>query len=207
VDGVTRYPLSWPVGWKRTSSRVGSPFSVKRPGAGTTYPSRSLLSMSDGLARLTGELGRLHAARVVISTNVPIRNDGLPYASASMPKDPGIAVYFLLRGEHRVLACDRYHRLPDNMAAIAAHIEALRAIERYGVGTLDQAFAGYTALPQGANTWWTVLEVKPSATLEEVEAAHLRLARLYDPNKPDGNPIAMANINDARAAARKALRG
>jgi hypothetical protein len=31
----------------------------------------------------------------------------------------------------------------DNIAAIAAHIDAIRRQDRYGVGTLDQAFAGY----------------------------------------------------------------
>jgi hypothetical protein len=206
VDGVTRYPLSWPAGWKRSSIRVGSPFSTRRAGAGSTYPSKSLLTMSDGLERLTGELGRLGATSVVISTNVPVRNDGLPYASASLPKDPGVAVYFKLSKKDRCLACDRYHRLPDNMAAIAGHIEALRAIERYGVGTLDQAFAGYTALPPAADAWWLVFNLPQSATLDQVDARFRELARAAHPDA-GGNHNDMARLTAAREAARKALRG
>ena len=63
-----------------------------------------------------------------------------------MPDDPGVAVYFQLHDKERVLACDKWDTVADNIAAIAAHIDGIRRQDRYGVGTIDQAFAGYSAL-------------------------------------------------------------
>lgn len=190
---ATRYPLSWPVGWQRAAFRMSSRF-----GGG-----RGPLTIGAGLQRLRGELGRLGASHVIISTNLPLRQDGLPYASASMPKDPGVAVYFKLKGKDRCLACDRYHRLPDNLAALAAHINAIRAIERYGVGTIEQAFAGYVGLPAkgettGDKAWYIVLDVDPdTATEAGVRDAHRELAKRYHPDKPGGSHEQMLALNKA----------
>ena len=44
----------------------------------------------------------------------------------------------------------------DNIAALAAHIRAIRSVENYGVGTLEQAFRGYQSLEdftQGVPCW------------------------------------------------------
>src|SRR3954465_14120648 len=84
-----RYPLSWPAGWKRTESHRRRRTTFHR---GRSMDAKNL-TIGDGLARLTGELGRLGAREIVISTNVPVRLDGLPYATAAMPQDPGCAVY------------------------------------------------------------------------------------------------------------------
>lgn len=197
-----RYPLSWPTGWARAAGRIASSFGTN------TGDRLTPLTLATGLRRLANELERLRATDVVISTDVPIRRDGMPYASASLPKDPGCAVYFTLKGQPRALACDRYTRLPDNMAAIAAHIASLRAIERYGVGTLDQAFAGYAALPApvaDAIAWWDVLRVERTASLDECEAEFRRLARDHHPDR-GGSHEDMAKLTAAIAAARKAER-
>ena len=57
-------------------------------------------------------------------------------------------MYFKLDSvpEGLVLACDRWLRVEDNIAAVAAHIGALRGIDRWGVGSVRQAFAGYKRL-------------------------------------------------------------
>src|SRR3712207_8918795 len=49
-----------------------------------------------------------------------------------------------LKGEKRVLACDKWDRIADTIHAIAKTIEATRGIERWGSVTTEQAFAGYT---------------------------------------------------------------
>jgi hypothetical protein len=214
ADEVTdqqRYPLAWPVGWKRTpaGSRRAAMFSkrVDRPSyGGSTYKVSERLTIGDALNRLNGELRRLGASQVVISSNLRVRVDGLPYADqAKRLDDPGVAVYFKLRGQPRVLACDKWNSAADNMAAIAGHIEAIRACDRYGVGSLEQAFAGYAALP--ANTtaqWWTVFGVEPTASLDEVEDAYRRLARAHHPDA-GGSHEGMARLNEARDRAREAL--
>ena len=57
--------------------------------------------------------------------------------------------------EH-VLACDRWDRPEHNLRAIAKHVEAIRGQERWGVGSVAQAFRGYQALPSRATgkPWW-----------------------------------------------------
>ena len=120
-----------------------------------------------------------------MSTNVPTRQDGYPRSNAQEDRsDPGVAVYFTLGGGPKVLACDRWDRVADNIAAIAAHVGALRGQERWGVGSLEQAFAGYAALPARATSgsWREVLEVGPDAELNAARAAYTRLVRAAHPD-------------------------
>jgi hypothetical protein len=209
---ATRYPLAWPNGWKRTTSRRQAMFSKKvskTNGVGGTYRQTQNLTVGDGLARLEGELRRLGARNPVISSNLRRNQDGsITAAQAKMLADPGIAVYFRLNQQPRVLACDKWNSAADNMAAIAGHIEAIRAQERYGVGTLDQAFAGYAALPPVGGTqggdWRAELELHDSTivTLAVVEAQYTRLLKLRHPDR-GGSHDAVVRLNLARDAARK----
>lgn len=201
-----RYPLSWPTGWARATHRSHAKFSkrekVYRDGT-HVWSNQKSLQIGDGLERLTGELRRLGAQAIVISSNLKLRQDGLPHASqAAMLGDPGIAVYFKLKGKPRVLACDKWFSAAENMAAIAGHIEAIRAVDRYGVGTLDQAFAGYQALPAQAASWFTVLEfAEPPTNWDVIEARFKSLARVHHPDR-GGNSETMAKINAAYDTAR-----
>lgn len=203
-----RYPLSWPDGWARTpaSQRKHAKFSKKATGA-NGYRYSADLTVANAVDRLQAELTRLGAKRgtEVLSTNLVLRLDGLPRSDQREPSDPGAAVYFVLKGKPRALACDRWHRVADNIAAIAAHIEAIRAVDRYGVGTIEQAFAGYTALPQQASPWWVVLEFSERPTsLALVEDRHAQLAKQHHPDR-GGSVDVMAKINAARDAARMDL--
>lgn len=167
------------------------------------YRRRESLTVGDGLKRLEGELRRLGASAVVISSNLKLRQDGLPMAGqAAMLGDPGIAVYFKLKAKPRVLACDKWFSAAENMAAIAGHIEAIRAVDRYGVGTLDQAFAGYQALPSQAASWFVVLEfAEPPTNWDVIEARFKSLARVHHPDK-GGSSETMGKINAAYDTAR-----
>lgn len=206
---IPRFPLSWPTGWTRTpySHRKRAAFSkrVERGDPTFGYRRKENLSVGDALDRLHGELRRLGAQRVVISSNLRIRDDGIPYAQqAKQLDDPGVAVYFQLKGKPRALACDRWTSAADNIAAIAGHIAAIRTVDRYGVGTIEQAFAGYTALPPSADDWRSVFGLNGGATIADVEAKFRALAILNHPDK-GGDPSMMARINAARDAARKEL--
>jgi hypothetical protein len=152
---ITSHPLAWPDGWKRTASRRRAKFGDH----GVNRAVREVLS----------ELIRLGVPdySVVISTNVETRLDGLPYANQRAPADPGVAVWFTLGKEkqRKVLACDKWDRVDHNLWAIAQHIAAIRAQERYGVGTVEQAFRGYAALPPPSSDapsedWRDVLEMR-----------------------------------------------
>lgn len=194
-----RFPLSWPSGWKRTKFRRRAPFGTHPRGQ-----MRRDLTVAQAVDRLTVELDRLGAAHELLSTNLVLRVDGQPRSDQREPADPGAAVYFKLAGKDRVLACDRWDRVANNIAAIAQHIYSPRAIERYGVGSMDQAFAGYTAIQASAEAdWHLVLGVSPTASLEAIEDAYRELAKKHHPDL-GGRPDDMQRLNVARDAARKA---
>jgi hypothetical protein len=211
-DDVQRYPLTWPTGWKRTpgGSRRRAAFhqtktvyssNVQPNGSRASWKQKESLSVGSAMERLEGELKRLGASRVIVSSNLRVRNDGLPYSQqAKQLDDPGVAVYFRLNNAPRVLACDKWSSAAENIAAIAGHIQAIRAQDRYGVGTLEQAFAGYAALPPTAADWWQVLEVSQSATAEQIEAAFRTLARKHHPDV-GGDHATMAKLTEARRLA------
>lgn len=210
-----RFPLAWPVGWKRTPAlqRRRAAFSkstaIRQEAIAGQAPAtiRKIrpLTVADAIQRLTGELERLGAAQELLSSNVNLRLDGLPRSGQSEPDDPGAAIYFRLVGKPRCLACDRWDRVADNIAAIAQHIDALRRIDRYGVGTMEQAFAGYAALPPSTQDWWLILGVAQTATLAEIEEAFKALARKHHPDLPSGSHEMMARLTEARVIARQVL--
>jgi DnaJ-domain-containing protein 1 len=197
------YPLSWPDGFKRTSpiDRRTAPFGK----TGTTgYKSR--LTIADGLKRLIEQLELMGAINFVISTNVELRNDGLPRSGRRDPDDPGAAVYFQFSGTAHCLPCDKWDQVADNLAAIAKHIDALRGMDRWGVGDLETAFAGFKTLPPpngespvndvSTRSWWIVLGVHQSTPKNEVTAAYRRLAKKYHPDQ-GGDVNKMAELNTA----------
>jgi DnaJ-domain-containing protein 1 len=206
---VDRYPLSWPPGWKRTTARQVAQFGARRTQTSSdgqrSWTNLGRLSVAESMGRLQRELDLLRATHVVLSSNVAIRLDGLPRSGQPEPRDPGVAVYFQLAGKPRCLACDRWTRVADNVAAIAAHVGALRAMDRWGVGTTEQAFAGFVALPPSAEEWWIVLGVPPSAPWETVEAAYRVQLKKHHPDA-GGSDAAMARINAARDLAAKAIK-
>lgn len=218
-EGKTSYPLSWPNGWRRTApaSRQRARFAkgtttVQHWTDGTGAARQNVhrgskeLSVADATRRLIVELGRLGVRDYdfILSTNVQLRLDGLPYSNQKDPADPGAAVYFKLKGQPRALACDRWLRVADNIAAIAAHVEAIRAVDRYGVGTLDQAFAGYAALPPAAEDWRSVFGLNGGATIERVEQVYREMALTAHPDR-GGDPAVMSRLNVTRDAARVEL--
>jgi hypothetical protein len=202
---INAYPLQWPTGWKRTvaADRKNGRFSKAMNRADSSWKTRRDLTMSDALQRLLGQLEHMgiHRDDVVISTNVPVRLDGLPRSGAAEPTDPGAAVYWVEKGDaRRVMAIDLYDRVADNIAALAATLDAMRAIERHGGATiLERAFTGFTALPApgAAPDWWQVLGVSQTASRDEITAAYRRLASEAHPDK-GGSAERMAAINAAR---------
>lgn len=154
ADLPTAFPLAWPPGKTRTLDyrRVrGATFTNQADGPSGTYRVQKALTIAGGLQRLQDALRRLGARNIVISTNLALRRDGLPYSSqAKLQADPGVAVYFNLDKDPVAIAADKFAELPQNMAAIAAYIDALRATERHGVGTLRDVFRGHMALPSEA---------------------------------------------------------
>lgn len=190
------FPLTWPLG-------------VPRLRAHERRDSRFKTAFGAARDQLLNELKLLGAdlrKGVVISSNVPLRQDGLPYAGQANPADPAVAVYFWLGGKQRVFGCDRYRKVSDNLYAVTLTIEALRGIKRWGTSQMfDQAFTGFTALPpplshdpKPQQPWWAELHVSPMADVNECRQRRRELAKLYHPDsgtQPDA--ARMARINAA----------
>lgn len=140
---------------------------------------------------LQTELDRMGAEKLMLSTNVRTKLNGEPYSQQSQPTDTGAACYFELNKKPVSLACDKWDRVEDNVWAIAKHIEALRGQERWGVGTMEQAFRGYMALPgigeSSASEWWKTLGVTINASPEQVKEAYRILVKKHHPDK-GGDP-------------------
>jgi hypothetical protein len=188
------YPLQWPIGWPSTD-----PYRRAR--------SRFGVSQDKAQREIVNEVQRLGGKNLVISTNIPIRKDGLPYTRVSGIDDPGVAVYFTLGDEQKCFACDRWDLIKDNMQAIAKTIEALRGIDRWGSSKMvEQAFRGFTALPAPSQpkSWRTVLKCASNATLHDVDLSYRALLKGAHPDH-GGSHDAMAELNDARDQARKEL--
>jgi hypothetical protein len=195
-ESVKRFPLEWPIGWKRTppSQRVPSSFGTKEPGS---Y--KRALNVEQATIRLETELERLKATNPTLSTNVSLNLRGIPRGD-ERPSDPGAAIYFSFRGKATVLACDHYTSVAGNIGAIAGHIEALRRIERYGVGTIEQALAGYRSLPADTAANWRAVfgfGADKTPTLEQLDSAYKAAAKQRHPDL-GGTDIEMAHINRAR---------
>lgn len=174
------YPLSWPEGWKREKFRKRAAFN--RFG--------QQLSVMDAIQRALRELSLMGISRddVIISTDIPVRLDGLPRSDRAEPSDPGVAIYWQKKGKPmRTMAIDKYDRVADNLAAIAATLEAMRAIERHGGATiLDRAFTGFAALPEKASQNWRQVLGVPSeqvVTLDYIEQRFRNLVQVHHPDK------------------------
>ncbi len=201
------FPLQWPESWPRTApaTRSWSQFKV---------------SFSQALMSLRHELELLGAANAVITSDLPTRSDGTPYAPGREVSDPGIAVWFVLDGQERVMPCDRWPTHAENMRAIALSIGAMRGLERWGSGNVVQrAFSGFAALPPATpmgparRPWREVLGLGPellaTATSTQLAAAKVRHRELIKKHHPDagGSHELAAEINAALAEAERELQG
>jgi len=186
------YPLAWPQGWPRTGSlEIGRFKSGAQP-----------ISVYYACGRVIRELEHMGVAAgdIVISTNIPLRRDGTPRSDQAQPADRGAAVYWNVRGKApKVMAIDLYSKVEQNIAALAATLEAMRAIERHGgAQILERAFTGFTALaaPEAFDPW-AVLGLKPGADRGEIERKFRELAMRHHPDR-GGAPEEFHRIQKAR---------
>ncbi len=171
---VDAYPLHWPANFPRTKPEDRKEARFKNGGKPLTIAAGRdrILSEISAFTRY-GHPYRIDSDQVVISSDVPLRRDGLPASGHRMPDDPGVAVYFELDGKPKVFPCDQWDRVADNMAAIAAHLGAMRGIERWGVGDGKAHYTGFAAIEhQPAEKGYDVLGCLPDANADEVRSRY-----------------------------------
>lgn len=186
---IPAFPLQWPAGWKRTppAQRKRASFGKK-----TTSSGKSQLSIADALKRVRAVLMQMGVRdyNLIISTNVALRQDGWPRSDGREPTDPGVAVYWQDTSKEgwprRCMAIDMYDRAADNLAAVAASLDALRAVKRHGgAEILDRTFTGFAAIehkPSGEAHWSDILDCDRNASTSEVRAAFMRVRSKAHPD-------------------------
>jgi hypothetical protein len=204
--------FTWPAGWPRTApvKRLRGDFGksqTTRHGEGEnswTTTRKVGLQWTDAVRRVNDEIRRMGGTFPRIDTDA--NNDA----------EPGVVLSFRLGNRPVVFPCDRYKSKAQNLAAIAATLEAKRAIERHGVSTLEREFEGYLALGAGDGTTYgvqpaavalpqkphEVLGVAPDAPLEVCEAAWRALCKTAHPDR-GGSDAQMHRLNDAIAQIRR----
>ena len=193
LETVPRWPLEWPAGWQRTKSGRRQRATFRR------Y--QQPLTVAAATDRLQQQLDLLGVRNATLSSNVSLRLDGRPRSGEPEPLDPGASVWFQFTGRATVLACDRWDRVADNVAALAAHIDAIRRVDRYGVGSLEQALGGYKALPaDSAADWRSVFgyDQSFSVVVGDLDTRFKALAREKHPDLTHDDGAAMAHLNRAR---------
>lgn len=198
---LSNYPLCWPDHWTRT------PDSKRKNGQFKHYSAR--ITVIKAIERILEQMELMHIRRddVLISTNIPTRLDGLPRSDQREPADPGVAVYWR-KSQNAAMSCmavDIYKLTADNLAAVAATLEALRAIERHGGAQVqERTFRGFAALPgtTGEKHWSEVLGLTRDADIQQIEARYKLLARSANQDFGQGAELVLLNLNVARDAAR-----
>lgn len=187
------YPLHWPAGWART-------LSVTRK-----RTSQFKTTFVKARQELWRELKLLGARHIVVSSWLPVRADGQPYADAARRRieDPGVAVYFELNGRPMTMARDLYETVHDNLRSIGLAVEHLRGLERHGGGAMmERAFDGFAALPSPDDPW-KILELPRNAAPEAIQMRFRELAKAAHPDH-GGTADAFARLTRARDAALEA---
>lgn len=106
-------------------------------------------SYAKTLDLLETELRHLRAKDIVIQAGFRlehIRNDGWPRGSAPRPQEPGVILSFHGKDGELSFPCDRYRDWEDNLRAIALGLEALRAVDRYGVTRRSEQYRGWARI-------------------------------------------------------------
>lgn len=196
TDHVEAYPLHWPDGRPRAKRRQNAAFHM---------------TLAKARDHLMNEIRLLGGKQPILSSNLELRLDGLPYANQRQPEDCGIAVYFTYKTKQHCFACDDWNRVEDNVRAIGKTIEALRGIARWGTGDMmERAFQGFEALPAPeGEPWWSVLGYRSEsdALANGFEERAKSLMQRFHPDKPGGDEWRFKQITKSRDKGREVRDG
>ena len=162
--------------------------------------------MGRAVIQLVNELRLLGATNIIVSSNIPTKSDGLPYADNRRIDDPGIAVYFDFKKRHLAMARDGFTSPAGNIRSLTLAIDGLRQLERHGGSfMLERAFTGFIAIapPNWKKPWRQVFGVKPDWT-GDIGALYSEKARNRHPDAGGADTL-MAELNVAYAEAKREL--
>ena len=219
---IKPYPLAWPVVYPRRQphQRQTTSFSI---------------TFQQARWDVLGELMRFHAHDIVLSTNLHVDAEDEPIYDHE-PEDPGVAIWFKIRTtglpgtqlEQMAIACDHWSTIHLNLGALAATIQGLRGMYRFGTTlVLDAMISGLIVPPEAhvssedqardfyehhgpqpttdgtTARWWHVFGFThpAEASRDEVEKRYRQRVKQAHPDV-GGDPEAMRIFNAAIEQAR-----
>lgn len=117
IEQITSHSLTWPKSRKRSKIKKHSQFGK--------------VSISRAIDEIIATLGRMGCPswNVIISTNVQLKSNGLPYSGRKSPDDSGVSIWWRdTDGSRKVMAIDKYNTVQDNLWAVHKTLEAMRGI-------------------------------------------------------------------------------
>lgn len=153
-------------------------------------------SWTDTLDLLERELGYLQARDLVIEadfTEADIRLDGWPRANARNPVHPGIRIAFDSLHGPLVYATDSCAFWQHNVRSVALGLQALRAVDRYGVTRRGEQYTGWRQIGSGASAE-IVVDVPEWATVADAWQHLLSAAELGMPKWDPADPHRVGQV-------------
>jgi hypothetical protein len=153
---------------------------------------------NDTLGLLDRELDYLDAAELVIEADFreqDIRLDGMPRGNCRQPEHPGVRIAFDSQHGPLIYQTDSCSWWQHNVRSIALGLEALRAVDRYGVTRHGEQYTGYRAIESGI-----AMPGRPQMTRDQALAALAKLAGWVHISNPEEPALLKAAH---RAAARR----
>lgn len=173
----------------------------------------------DTVNLLDREVGNLGADHFVIEADFSesdIRLDGMPRANARQPSFPGVRIAFESRHGPLIYQSDVCAYWQHNVRSIALGLEALRAVDRYGISSRAQQYTGWKAIeaPRAASTFNTVeaalawLQSEECAGFAGAAALNIRslIKHAMSTHHPDrgGDPAKWTKVEQARQMLKQA---
>lgn len=173
-------------------------------------------SYAKTLDLLEYELQQLRAKHIIVEayfTRAQIRNDGWPLSKAN-PSQPGVILSFTGKNGELSFPCDTYQTFDDNLRAIGLALEALRAVDRYGVTQHAEQYKGWAKLPpapesmrsEDALTFLALFSNVAVVDSESMDKAYRDAARkLHPDNQHTGNTHQFHLLQQAKDALQREL--
>jgi hypothetical protein len=164
------YPLKWLPQQPRTKQREYARFANHSASKAGDY--------------LIHELEMMGAKYPTISSNLKVRTRGDGFYAVQKVEDPGVVVYFELKGKGKAMACDKWRKVEHNLWSLYLSVQAIRGLERWGGSEfLDGLFDGFQALPAPEDVIQTTVQFfSDCVTQEEVKRKYRHLVKELHPD-------------------------
>ena len=198
MNVLYQYPLEWPTGWPRAKKRVSGNRRYTRKSTGGHMRPWTINAAGEELFR---ELGRLGAKDCIVTSNLVTRKDGMISGNQAQVDDTGVSVFFNMDDRPMVMANDVFFEPANNIRQLTIALQNLRHLSENGGAVMkERAFSGFTALPApmtGGEPWYSVLNLEPEATKDEIKARYRSMAKQHH-SDTGGDHGRMAALNVAK---------